>query len=107
MNEVHNELGRFANFIILLFVATFLSNRFAFFWLKGYQRGSLKKSQQNGEKQTMRKNCLPTGIEPAAFGLPVRLLWEDIFSHCLCQVVAVLLALPEASALVAFRPEAR
>ena len=47
-------------------------NRFACFWPKGYQRRSLGKSHQNGDylKQALRKNCLPTGIEPAAFGLP-------------------------------------
>ena len=39
------------------------SNRFACFWRKGYQRGSLGKSHQNGDnlKQAMRKNCLPAG----------------------------------------------
>ena len=42
-------------------------------WPKGYQRGSLGKSHKNGDqlKQAMRKICLPTGFEPAAFGLPV------------------------------------
>ena len=54
---------------------------------KGYQRGSLGKSLQNGDywKQTMRKNCLPTGIELAAIGLAVHCstTWirEDVFSH--------------------------
>ena len=40
---------------------------------KGYQRGRQGKSHQNGDhlKQAMRKSCLPTGFEPAAFGLPV------------------------------------
>ena len=35
----------------------FLFNRFACFWSKGYQRGSLGKSHQNGDylKQAMRK----------------------------------------------------
>ena len=48
-------------------------NRFAYFWPKDYQRGSLGKSHQNGDylKQAMRKNCLTTEFEPAAFGLPV------------------------------------
>ena len=47
-------------------------NRFACFWPKGYQRGSLGKSHQNGDylKHAMRKNCLPTGFESAVFGLP-------------------------------------
>ena len=36
-------------------------NRFACFWSKSYQRGSLGKSHQNGEylKQSIRKHCLP------------------------------------------------
>ena len=44
-------------------------NRLRVIWLKGYQRGSLGKSHQNGDylKQAMRKSCLPAGIEPAAF----------------------------------------
>ena len=44
-------------------------NRFACFWPKGYQRGNLGKSHQNGDylKQAMRKSCLPTGFEPVAF----------------------------------------
>ena len=48
-------------------------NRFACFWLKGYQRGSLGKSDQNGDylKQAMQKTCIPTDFEPAAFELPV------------------------------------
>ena len=29
------------------------------------------KSHQKGEKQAMRENCLPTGFETAAFGLPI------------------------------------
>ena len=47
--------------------------RFACFWPKGYQRGSVEKSHQNGDylKQAMRKGYPPTGFEPAAFGLPV------------------------------------
>ena len=48
-------------------------NCFACFWPKGYQCASLGKSHQNGDylKQAMRKSCLPTGFESAAFGLPV------------------------------------
>ena len=77
--------------------------RFTCFWPKGYQRGSLGKSHQNGVylKQAMRKSCPPSGFEPAAFGLPVisgplpvisgpiiqklqvRILWEDNFFYCL------------------------
>ena len=36
-----------------------LFNRFACFWPKGYQRGSLRKSHQNGDylKQAKRKSC--------------------------------------------------
>ena len=56
-------------------------NRFACFWPKGYQLGSLGKSHQNGDylNQAMRKNCLPAGIELAAFGLPQ----NDIFYYSL------------------------
>ena len=48
-------------------------NRSARFWPKGYQRGSLEKSHQNGDylKQALRKSYPPTGFEPAAFGLLV------------------------------------
>ena len=40
-------------------------------WPKGYQRGSLEKSHQNGDflKQAMRKSYPIAGFEPAAFGL--------------------------------------
>ena len=49
-----------------------LFNRFACFWPKGYEGRSLVKSHQNGDylKEPMRKTCLLTGFEPAAFGLP-------------------------------------
>ena len=62
-------------------------NRFACFWPKGYHLGSLGKSHQNGDylKEAMRKSCLPTGFEPAAFGLPVHCStsWarKDVSSH--------------------------
>ena len=64
-------------------------NRFACIWPKSYQRGSLGKSHQNGDylKQAMQKSCLPAGFEPAVF--------EPVIQRL------------EASALVAFRPEAR
>ena len=40
---------------------------------KGYQRGSPGKNHQKSDylKQAMRLSCLPTGFEPAAFGLPL------------------------------------
>ena len=40
---------------------------------KGYQCGSQGKSHQNVNyvKQAMRKSCLPTGLKPEAFGLPI------------------------------------
>ena len=46
--------------------------RFACFWPKGYQRGSLEKSHKNGDylKQAMRKSYPSIGFEPGAFGLP-------------------------------------
>ena len=50
-----------------------LINRLRAIWPKGYQRGSPRKSHQNGDylKACNAKNCSPAGIEPAAFGLPV------------------------------------
>ena len=50
-----------------LFVSSFVS-----FWPKGYQRGSLWKSHQNGDYliQAMRKSYPPTEFEPAASGYP-------------------------------------
>ena len=58
-------------------------NCFACFWPKGYERESQGKSHQNEDylKQAMRKNCLPTGIELAAFGLP-RSTALLLPSHC-------------------------
>ena len=54
-------------------ICSFLFNRFACFWPKGYQPESLGKSHQNGDylKQAMQKTCLSTEFEPAGFGLPV------------------------------------
>ena len=42
-------------------------------WPEGSQRGSQGNSYHNGDyfKQAMRKSCLPVGIEPAAFDIPV------------------------------------
>ena len=39
-------------------------------WPKGYQRGSVRKSHQNGDylKQAMRKSYPLTAFEPAAIG---------------------------------------
>ena len=53
-------------------------------------------------KKAMRKSCLPTGFELAAFGLPVQFksCGKTTFSHCLFRVAAVLVALPKASALL-------
>ena len=50
-----------------------LFNRLRAIWPKGYQRGSLGRVTRTAttSKQAMRKSCLPAGIEPAAFGLPV------------------------------------
>ena len=68
-------------------VRVLMFNRFACFWRKGYQLRSLGKSHQNGDyiKQAMRKSCLPTEIEPAAFKLPIHCstTWarEDVSSH--------------------------
>ena len=56
----------------------FLANQFMFSrlhatWPTGFQRGIIGKSHQNGNyvKRAMRKSCLPAGIEPVAFELPV------------------------------------
>ena len=49
-------------------------NRLRAIWPKGYQRGSLGQSHQNGdylELVAMRKSYPPTRFEPAAFGLPI------------------------------------
>ena len=50
-----------------------MPDRLRTFWPKGYQRGSLGKSHQNGNylKQAMLESCLSTGFETAAMGLPV------------------------------------
>ena len=46
-------------------ICSFLFNRFACFWPKGYQPGNLEKSHLNGDylKQAMRKICHTTGFE--------------------------------------------
>ena len=53
-------------------------NRFAYLLLASRlpARKPIGKSHQNGDylKQAMRKSCLPTGFEPAAFGLKIRTL---------------------------------
>ena len=62
-------------------------NRLHAVWPKRYQRGSLGESHKNGDsvKQAMRKSCLPTRFEPAAFGLPVHCSTtcarEDVSAH--------------------------
>ena len=49
-------------------------NRLRAIWPKGYQRGSVRKSQQNGGnlKTSSAKKLSSAGIEPAAFGLRSR-----------------------------------
>ena len=71
-------------------------NHMRAFLLKGFQRESLEKSQQNYLKQAMQKTYPPTGFKPTAIELPlqVRIFVGGCFSRCLFLIVAVLVALP-------------
>ena len=63
-------------------------------WHKGYQRGSLGKSHQNGDYLKLlklRRLLIPAG--------------KQLFRIACFEVVAVLVTLPQASALVAFRTD--
>ena len=57
-----------------------LFNRFACFWPKGYQRGSLRKSHQNGDylKQTMPKTSKTSTIDLLLKTSP---FVEEFFDH--------------------------